>query len=235
MAKQLIRSSAAVQRAMQPLYSCLPEELRCYRRAGPRVLPIVQQEKRSFDEVAADTDDACLTEVATLFRKSLDAYATAAESARRGAPDSVDKAISLSTKYELAYTTKLKECGFVEGQRAELIMRINRATVAAGRLIDRIIACERATCVITFAKELEAEGRKGTEVVDQYIRAFQAEYRDAPACIVDALGKYRSAFIAVETAAAALQRGDADTAGREGNRADELGVGAQEQLAQCVA
>ena len=234
MAKQLIRSSAVIQRAMQPLYSCLPEELECYRRAGPRVLPVVQQEKRGFDEVAADTDDACLTAVAMLFRKSLDAYASAAESASRGDPHSVDEAISLSTKYEVGYTTKLKECGFVEGQRAELIMRINRANLAVSRRVDRIVACETATCVITFAKELEAEGRKGSELVDQYIRAFQTEFRDAPACIVDALAKYRSAFIAVEAAAEALQRGDAGTAGREGNRADELGVRGQEQLARCV-
>ena len=231
--KTMLRSKATVQRAMQPLYSCLPEELSCYTDAGPGILTVVNQEIADFERVPDNSDNACLSEVARLYEESLDAYLQAAQGAVEGDPAAVQRAISASTELEMAYSERMSECGFAEGRLAELNTAISRTSFEIIRLTDRAVMCAETKCIVAASKRLEAKANEGISLLDEYLENLSDD-DDDPACFAEAMGTFRSAFEAIEHVAVALQRGKFAAAGREGKRADELSVTAQEELAECL-
>jgi len=229
--KAIVRSSATIQRAMQPLYLCLPEELSCYTDAGPGILTVVNQEKSDFERASANSDNACLSEVVRLYEESLDAYGQAAQAAVAGDPAAVEREISVTTELEMAYSERMSECGFAEGRQAELNSAIRRSFFDTLRLADRILMCADIECVVAASKRLEAKANEGISLLDEYLEDLSD---DDPACLAEAMRTVRAAFKATEQTAVALQRGNYAAADREGKRAGELGVTAQERLADCL-
>lgn len=229
--KTMVRSKATVQRAMQPLYSCLPQELSCYTNAGPGILTVVNQEISDFKRRPDDSDNACLSEVARLYEESLDAYGQAAQGAVEGDPAAVRRAISASTELEMAYSERMSECGFAEGGQAELNTAISLTAYEIIRLTDRAVMCADTKCIVAASKRIEAKANEGISLLDEYLENLSD---DDPACFAEALGTFRASFEATEQTAVAVQRGKFAAAEREGKRADELSVTAQEELAECL-
>lgn len=229
--KAMLRSSATVQRAMQPLYLCLPEELSCYTDAGPGILTVVNQAKSDFERVPDNSDNECLSEVTRLYEESLDAYGEAAEAAVEGDPAAAERAISVTTELEMAYSERMNECGFAEGRQAELNSAIRRSFFEILRLNDQILMCADSECIVAASKRMEAKTNEGISLLDEYLGTLPD---DAPACLAEALGAVRAAFKAMQQTAVALQRGNYAAAEREGTRAGELGPKAQEGFADCL-
>lgn len=227
----IVDSSASVQRAMQPLYLCVPEKVSCYTTAGPAILRVVEQEEDRIADLAAEAENSCLADVVSLYDNSLGAYRDAGRAAVKGDPEGVERAISRSTKYEIEYSKKLGDCGFVDEQRAQQYSAINSAFWDLVAISDEIFNCrDRRKCIIANSRRLEMKAHQGIALLDEYIR----ELEDAPACVVAAMGKVREAFRAIEEMAIAIQEGDAAVAREQGKRAGQLGVTAQEDFAACM-
>jgi hypothetical protein len=229
--KGILSSTAAVQRAVEPLYSCDPADAACYRNAGPEITDVVGREQAAFGDVLADTDDVCLSQVGGLFDDSLDAYAEAGRASTAGDAESADRAIARSSRFEAAYIQKLDECGFSEGKTAEVASQMRHVNLKVLELVNEITSCKDNACVVDVGRKLEATAREGMKTVDSFLAAVP---EDTPECVPDALGRVRRSFRSLELTAVAVQEGDFKTAQREGAASDELRAQAQEQLADCL-
>ena len=230
-AQGILSSTAAVQRAVEPLYACDPAAPACYRKAGPQIVGVVDRERAAFRDVLADTDSECLSRVGGLFDNSLDAYAEAGRAATAGDAETADRAISRSSRFEIAYIQKLDECGFSEGKTAEVASQMRRVNLKVIRLVEEITSCKDNDCVVKAGRELEATAREGITAVDAFLAAVP---KDTPECVPDALGRVRRSFSSLELTAVAVQKGDFETAQREGAASDELRAQGQERLAECL-
>jgi hypothetical protein len=229
--KAMLLSGAEVQRAAQPLYFCLPENVRCYTRAGPKLVTVAEQERERFEAALDDTDNECLAGVGRLYGDSLAAYADAGRAASAGKPSAFDAAISRSTQIEIRYTRKLDECGFSQGRAAQFGAAIREVNVDLLRISDEIYKCRGRACVLAAARRMRDAARRGQRVLDD----FNARLADeAPACLRNAMTVYRGAFVAVERTALAIQAEDFARAEKEGTRAGRLEVRAQRDLAACL-
>jgi hypothetical protein len=229
--KGILSSTAAVQRAVEPLYACDPAAPACYRKAGPQIVEVVDRERAAFGDVLADTDSDCLSRVGALFDESLDAYAEAGRTATAGDAEAADRAINRSTRLETAYIQKLDECGFSEGKTAEVASRMRRVNLKVIELVGEITSCKDRDCVLEVGRELEATAQEGMTAVDAFLAAVP---KDTPECVTDALGRVRRSFRSLELTAVAVQKGDSKTAQREGAASDELRAQGQELLAECL-
>ncbi len=231
--RELLSSSASVQRAMQPLYSCLPEERRCYTQAGPEVVEVVEREQARFESALAETDDECLTEAGELYRESLEAYGDAGQAAVDVRPAEVDAAIDRSTEAELGYLKKFDECGFSQGRFAEVGPAMRAVDADLLRLGNEAADCKAIPCIEDVAGRMEAKAVEGGQLLERMIRELSAE-EEAPECLAAALRQMNSGYQALVVAARALQTGDYDEAEREGTRASELTTAGQEAMATCL-
>jgi hypothetical protein len=229
--KAMLASSAAVQRAFQELYFCVPEERRCYTEHGPNAVVVVAEEQSRFAAVLAETDDACLTEVGRLYQNSLEGYAAAARAARDGDPDAFDLAISRTTEDEISYNRKLTDCGFTEGRIAEIGAAIREINVDLLRLSEEFADCAHRKCLRVLAGRMEERSTAGVTLLNEFMR----ELSDAPDCLTAAVAEFRAAFVALRAAARAFQSGDLAVAERESTRAGELEVEAQQDMATCLS
>jgi hypothetical protein len=91
-----------VQRAVAPLYECVPRDADCYRAAGAGIIEAVAREQASFAGVLQETDNECLTGVGRLYNDSLDVYGEAGRAAAAGNTAAADRAISRSAQGEIA-------------------------------------------------------------------------------------------------------------------------------------
>jgi hypothetical protein len=229
--KSILSSTAAVQRAVEPLYACDPAVVACYRQAGPQIVEVVDREREAFGDVLAATDNECLSQVGGLFDDSLDAYAEAGRAAAAGDAETADRAINRSSRSETAYIKKLDECGFAEGKTAEVASQMRRVNVKVIELVTEITSCKDKDCVLAVGRELEATAREGMTAVDAFLAAVP---KDTPDCVTDALDRVRRSFRSLELTAVAVQKGDSKTAEREGAASDELRAQGQELLAECL-
>ena len=230
----MLGTSANVQRAVQPLYMCMPENAACYRRAGPGLVAVVDQARTATDTVLAETDDACLREFAALYRDSLDAYGDAGRAAKAGDAAAVEAAISETTRLEIAYGGKLEECGFVEGRLAEWSSALRKADLAMLRLDQEFTACADEACVLDIAARGEKAAGDAIAAVDGALDEIGDANEDVPPCFPPALRKMRQAYEAVQAGMRAIGELDVDAALRESTRGTELGAQAQEDMAACI-
>lgn len=228
----ILFSNASVQEAMQPLYGCVPEVLRCYTKAGPEALSVIEGELERYERVASGTDNPCLADVADLYGKSLDAYLEAARAAKRGDPTAFDDAIVRSTDLEVAYTERMDECGFAQGKMAEFNRKANDIGFDIVRLSEEVYSCADKDCVVSGTRQLEEKAREGIALLDEYSDDLA---EGTPDCFPAMLDKMREMFVAFGAMANAILQGDGPTARREANRAAELGVTVQEDTATCVS
>ena len=231
--RALLSSSAAVDRAMVPLYSCPPDEPRCYRDAGPRVVTVVERERAALAETLAATDDECLGEVGDLYGDSLAAYAEAGRAASAGRPAAVDRAIERSTEAEIAYLEKMGDCGFSQGRFREAGAEMRRIGVDVLRLTAEMDECASEACLVRVARRLEAAAREGVASIDPVLEELRAE-EDVPACMPASLETMREAYGALVRMSSAFGKRDYEAAERAGARAATLGTRAQEDLAACL-
>jgi hypothetical protein len=225
-------SNASVQGAMQPLYGCVPEVLRCYTKAGPEAASVIEGELERYERVATGTDNPCLADVADLYGESLDAYLQAARAASRGDPAAFDDAIARSTELEKAYADKLAECGFAQGKLAEFNRKANEIGFAIIELSDEVYACSDRDCVVSGSRRLEEKAREGIALLDEYSDDLS---EGAPDCYPEILDQMREMFVAFGALAVAIQEGDRPTIRREAKHAAKLGVTVQEDAATCVS
>jgi hypothetical protein len=169
--------------------------------------------------------------VSRLYEEALDAYAEAAKAAVEGDPTAVERAFSVSTELEMSYSEEMSECGFAEGRQAELNSAISRSFFEILRFTDQILMCADSECIVAASKRIEAKANEGISLLDEYLGTLSD---DDPACFAEALGMVRATFRAMRQTAVALQRGKFAAADREGKRAGELGVTAQEGFADCL-
>jgi hypothetical protein len=227
----VLTSSAAVQRAVAPLYECLPGDADCYRAAGPGIIEAVAREQASFGGVLQEVDNECLTEVGRLYDDSLDVYGEAGRAAAAGQTAVADRAISRSAQVEIAYIRKLDECGFSEGKTAKVGAEMRRINIRVIQLVEELTACKSEKCVLGAARELGVAGQDGSKAVDALLAELPG---DAPACIREGLSLMKQSFDSLERTAAAIEQGKFETAQREGTRSDGLRAQAQEQIAACL-
>ena len=226
----MLRSGASVQRAIGPLYSCVPERRGCYTRNGPKAVKAVEREAQRFDEVLAETDNTCLKEVGRLYRRSLDFYAAAGRAAARGNTGAVDRQLARSSDAEIGYLQELDGCGFVQGQAAVVSAELRHVNADVLRTSQRLLACAKPPCVEKFAHRLEQLGRRGTSLVDRYASTMGD---DAPDCLGKALSVFKEYFGPLEQLGTAVRTGDVEEA-RAGARVDRLAIRVQEDMAACV-
>jgi hypothetical protein len=234
-AQDMLSSSARVQRAVQPLYMCVPEDKRCYTKDGGTLVRVAQRERNRVDEALADADDECLKEVGGHYRDSLDAYAEAGRAAAEGKAAAFDAAVSRSTEAEIAFNRRLSECGFAQGRVGEVGAAMREVNIAVLRLSEKIAACTTERCVKQTAAQMEARAQEGMALLDELVSELRAEGGDdVPACLIDAIDLFRQGYVALEKTAVAVQAGDAQVAEREGTRAGRIEAQAQEDMAACL-
>jgi hypothetical protein len=226
----MLSSGAAVQRAVQPLYMCLPEDKRCYRDAGQTVVQVVEAERGRIAPIIAATDDGCLKDVGRSYDESLAAYLAAGRAALAGDSAAVDKAISRSSKAEISYSERLGECGFAQGQFARITTSLRKVNVDIIELDEQMYACADFACVMPLARRLEHKASEATALISE----FHASLGEAPACLDHALIEFRSAFVAIGRSAVATQKGDFLKATTEAMEAGRLQAQAQEDMAACL-
>jgi len=225
--REMLTSSAAVQRAFADLYVCLPENRQCYTRAGPEAVSVTTREKERFEEKAVQTDNSCFREVASIYNTSLAAYLRAAEAASAGKPAVYDREISRTTQLEISFNRKLTECGFSSGRQAELSAAMRRVNVDVLRLVDELVKCKNAQCVTPLARQLRNRSDEGISI----IREFQGEL---PPCFEQGFSVLLRSFQGLRRTAIAIENGNARVAEREGRESDRLRTEAQEKLATCI-
>jgi hypothetical protein len=225
--REMLTSSAAVQRAFADLYVCLPENRQCYTKAGPEAVSVTTREKERFEEKLVQTDNSCLRDVASLYRNSLAAYLRAAEAASAGKPAVYDREISRTTQLEISFNRKLTECGFSSGRQAELSAAMRRVNVDVLRLIDELVKCKNVQCVRPLARQLRSRSDEGISI----IREFQGEL---PPCFEQGFSVLLRSFQALRRTAIAIEDQNARVAERQGRQADRLRSEAQEKLATCI-
>jgi hypothetical protein len=230
--RALLRSSAAVERAVSPLHFCLPEQRRCYRDAGPTVVSVVERERAAFDDALSETDNECLADAGGAYADALDAYSRAGEAAVRGRPAAVDRAIARSTEAQIAFLERIGECGFSQGRYAEVGAMMRRVGIDILRLSTEGDACPDEACVRDVARRMEGKAQEGLRALDEFLA--EARAGDAPACLVGSLENMRTAYQALERASSAVQERRYRIAEREGERATRFGAQAQDDLAACL-
>lgn len=227
----ILSSSATIDRSMQPLYLCVPEDTACYKRSGPQAVAVAQRERRKVAPTLAETENSCLADVGRLFDKSLGGYADAGRAAARGKSSGFDAAISRTTRFEIAYVRKLNECGFTEGRLAEIGAAVREVNVAMLRLNEEIVDCQTSRCVKRVAREMEQQTRVGVARLDEYLAELD---RDAPICLRDVLVEMRETFLTVRRSAVALRQNRFSVAEREGTRSIEQAARAKQHGAACL-
>jgi hypothetical protein len=227
----ILNASAEIDRAMQPLYSCLPEDAACFRRSGPQAVRVAERERRRVTPTLAVTKNSCLDDAGRLFGKSLDGYARAAHAAARGKSSRFDAAISQTTRHEIAYVRKLNDCGFTQGRLAEIGAAVRMVDVAMLRLNDEIVDCKSLKCVNRVAHEMEKQAGIGVARLDEFLAELD---EDAPSCIRGALVETRATFVSVRRGAVALQEGRYTAAEKQGNRSIEQGAATKQHMAACL-
>ena len=229
----MLRSNAEVQRAMAPLYLCLPEEPACYEQAAPAVVDAVERQRGTVEDAVAETDDDCLQEAMGLYRDALVAYGEAGEAASTADVAAVDAALAETTDLEIAYTEKIDGCGFVEGQMAESSAALRSASVGLLRLDPEFSACVDEACVVEVAGRGKELAHEAAVAVDEMLVEARRDER-VPSCYPRALEELRRAYRAAERGMQALADLDLATAERELRELTELGPQAQEDLAACI-
>jgi hypothetical protein len=228
--KAMLSSSAAVQAAFAGLYGCLPDRPDCYTRHGPGAVTVVKTERDRFADALDETDNECLRDVGELYLASLDSYGEAAQAAADANPDAFDEALSQTTDKEIAFNRRLTECGFSQGRTAEINAALRDVSVEILQLGEEIGDCLRPRCIRRIAREMEASSEEGVALLEDY----RDELSGAPRCLRSAVDTFLSAFRTLASSSRAIQENDFRTAEREGTRAAELSIQAQNEMASCL-
>jgi hypothetical protein len=231
--KAILRSNAAVGRAVSPFNLCLPEDLACYRRAAPKLVAVVEEEQERVSRALAETDNACLRKVGAAYDRVLEAYRGAGQAGVAGDAEAVGAALSRSSEREIAFLDEMGECGFSQGRLAEVSAGMRAVNADVIRIVEELVACERVACIEDTTRRLQATAREGRARIDDLQAELEGE-EDVPACITPAFTLMRQSFTALEQTAVAVREGEAERAEREGARADELRAQAAEDLAACL-
>lgn len=226
----LVQASAATQRAMQPLYRCLPENPECYSSAGPGVVRSVEAARDRYRAALEDTDNECLKEAGELFARSLDAYLAAGEAAVAGDTDAVDAAILASSDHEIAYLAKIDECRGNGGGEASLGAEIRRINTQILRLDQEIYGCETPRCARSAARRLADVADEGRAEITRIVTTLSAE---GPSCFTRAFERMGEGYELLAGSMRALLAGRLRQAERLGERGGTATVEAQEMLAVC--
>ncbi|MEO8290583.1 MAG: hypothetical protein ABI649_06260 [Gaiellaceae bacterium] len=229
--REILQSSALVQRAVAPLYQCAPDDADCYRAAGPGIVEAVASERASLGDVLQETESECLAEVARRFDDSLAAYAAAGRAAVQGDVAAADQAISRSSQVEISYLRRLDECGFSEGKVAEIGSEMRRINIEVIQLTEELVSCKTQDCVAEVSRELEVAAHQGSGAIESLLAEIPSE---TPGCLADGLRLMARSFRSLELAATAIGEEDFETAEREGVQSDEMRSQAQERLAACL-
>jgi hypothetical protein len=230
--RAIFASSAEVERAVRPLMFCLPENPECYRRAGPAIVPVAEGARKVVDDLIADTDDACLREVAGLYRDSLDEAADAGRAAAVADTEAVDTALSEVSRLQLAYATKVGECGLAEGRMAEYAAAIREVDLRMIRLDEEFAKCRGAACLEGVAR-YKAAAKDGVVAVDRLLERL-AQDDEAPGCFQTVFQEKRNAYRALAEALEAAEAGDVATFKRKATIASELEAAGYEDMAACI-
>lgn len=227
--KVMLTSSATVQRAMEPLYLCLPENIRCYTSAGPNVVRTTRQERERFEGALAETDNSCLKEAGELYSDSLAGYAAAGRAATNAKPAVVDAELSRTTDLEIALNEKFSSCGFSEGRTAELTSAVRRVQIQLLKDSEALIECKTRPCIMAASRRLEKSSDRGINLLAE----LQSGVKES--CMRDGFRTFEQSLRAAKGMAVALQRERYTVAEREGIRSDRLRSRAQEQMAACLS
>jgi hypothetical protein len=229
----ILRSNAALGRAVSPFNLCLPEDLACYRQTAPKLVAVVEEEQEWVSRALAETDNACLRKVGVAYDRVLEAYKGAGQAGVAGDGEAVGAALSRSSEREIAFLDEIRECGFSQGRVAEINAAISAVNVDVIRIVEELVACEQRACIEDTTRRLQASAREGRARIDELQAELEGE-EGVPACIAPVFALLRQSFTALEQTAVAVREGEAETAEREGVRADELRAQAAEDLAACL-
>jgi hypothetical protein len=232
MVRDMLLSSARLQRAVDPLYACAPKDAGCYQRVGRTMLPIVQRERESFGIVLGETENDCLAEVGGIYQDALVVFEKAGRAAVAGETEATDAAIDESSPLAVRFVRKLSACGFAEGKMAQLQAELSRINIQILNLVDEMATCKSINCVRSVARRLESSSRDGVKAIDSADADLPPEL---PSCFSDALDLAKKSFLELSETAKALDRLKLKAAERHGRISDELGAQAQESLAGCLS
>jgi hypothetical protein len=229
----ILRSDAALGRAVSPFNLCLPEDLACYRQAAPKLVAVVEDEQERVSRALAETDNACLRKVGVAYDRVLEAYEGAGQAGVAGDAQAVEAALSRSSEREIAFLDEMGECGFSQGRVAEISAAMRAVNTDVIRIVEELVACEQRACIVDTTGRLEATAREGRARIDEMEAEIEGE-EGFPACIAPGFALLRQSFTALEQTAVAVREGQAERAEREGVRADELRAQASEDIAACL-
>lgn len=229
--RALLRSSAATQRTMAPLYQCLPEQPSCYTDAGPTIETTLEAARRRFGEVLEETDNDCLRKVGDLYAKSLDAYLAAGRAASAGDHAGVDEAIASSTEYELAYFAQLDACGFAQGREREFGVKFRELNSEFLEIGNEMEECLDPACLDQGAIRLEEAAARGVALLEG---GAEQLFEDPPSCLVLAFDKFEEGYRTLQSAARAIQNEKFKIAKQQATEASELLLQGQDAYAACL-
>jgi hypothetical protein len=229
--RDLLTSSANVQRAVGPILACAPEDRGCYQRVGREMIPVLEREQASFADVLEDTDNDCLVEAGGIYQDALAAFEEAGRAAAAGDTTAADTAIERTSPLGTAYVRKLSECGFSQGKMAEIQHQLGNVNIQILALVDKMSTCTDRKCVVSVSRQLESAAQGGVKAIDAAVTQIPA---GSPSCLADSLDLARQSFFALGETAKALQEGRLNAAEQLGTHSDELGAQAQQKLAACL-
>lgn len=230
-ARVLVQASAATQRAMQPLYGCLPENPGCYAAAGPPVVRAVDAARERLRATLEETDNECIKEAGQVFARSLDAYHAAGEAAVAGDPEAVDAATLESSDHEIAFLAKIDECGGDAGRGALLGAELRRINTEILRIDQELYACETEACVRSAGQRLADAADRGRAELARITVTLSEE--EGASCFTRAFEHMAKGYDLLGDSMRALLEGRFRQAERLGSRSGTATVEAQEMLATC--
>ena len=178
--RALLNATAAVQKAVEPLYACRPQKPDCYRRSGPALSVVAARQKARLTAALRETDNSCLKKTSGVVVQDLDAYLGAGRAATAGDPIRAEKELARSTDLEIAYEHRICTCGFTQGRLHEIASRVRLANAAILRLGDEMRACRTVPCVHRVARRLGQEAGKGISNLDEFSLSAGS---DIPQCV----------------------------------------------------
>ncbi|MDP9067872.1 MAG: hypothetical protein M3N53_05940 [Actinomycetota bacterium] len=226
----VVSSSAVVQRAMQPLYVCLPGEVSCLKKAAPGVAEVIAQERSAVESMIEDADDPCIERYVALYEESLEAYEASARAAEEGNGPAFERELARSTRVEKAYVREWSRCGFFDRQQSRFITALGDALFDVLDAGEELVECATVRCINRGARKIEAAARSGVELVDD----ASTEAGESPECVQDALENARLTFSAMGKAARSIQEGRFRRAEQQAERGARFGIATQDLFASCT-
>ena len=233
--RAVLRTSAAVGEAAQPLVLCAPEDVRCYQRRGPGLAAAATKALAELEPILERTDHPCLARVASRYPASFAAWVDAGRAASEGNVRAFNAAMARATEIEIATYRATGKCGFLEGRLAQLSAALREANIAITRAANTLAACKDEPCVASGAQSLVEAARDTAALLPEYREEAKGALDALPPCFDRALTQFSRVLRGYERIGVALREGRYEFAEKNAPAVDRAYVDLQQRLSSCFA